>query len=104
MTPRSTDTPNLTTYEPSHLYLTGSGQDAPVRHHVVSRSYLDCRSIRHQAWCRSLTSDIAFDFVHGHADLGYLSLTAPHLLPNVISNPRRLRQLSCHLHSHSRLL
>lgn len=40
MTPRSTDAPNLTTYEASRLYLTGSGQDAPVRHHVVSRSHL----------------------------------------------------------------
>jgi hypothetical protein len=99
MTPRSTDAPNLTTYEASRLSLTGSGQDAPVRHHVVSRSYLDSRSIRHQAWCNSLTSDIAFDFVHGHADLGHHSLTAPRLLPNVISNLRRLRQLSLHLRS-----
>ena len=99
MTPRSTDAPNLTTYEASRLYLTGSGRDAPVRHHVVSRSYLDSMSIRHQAWCSSLASDTAFDFVHGHADLGHLSLTAPHLLPNVASNLRRLRQLSLHLHS-----
>jgi hypothetical protein len=90
MTPRSTDAPNLTTYEASRLYLTGSRRDAPVRHHVVSRSYLDSGSIRHQTWCSSLASD---------ADSGHLSLTVPHLLPNVASNLRRLRQHSLRLHS-----
>lgn len=99
MTPRSTDSPSLTTYEASRLYLTGSGQDAPVRHHVVSRSYLDSRFTRYQAWCCPLISDTAFDFVHGHADLGHLCLTAPHLLPNVTSNLPRLRQLNLYLHS-----
>lgn len=39
MTPRSTDSPILTSEEALRLYLTGDAQDAPVRHHVVSRSY-----------------------------------------------------------------
>lgn len=43
MTRRFTDAPHLTSKEALHLYLTGV-QDAPVRHHVVSRSYVDTRS------------------------------------------------------------
>jgi len=44
MTRRSTDAPNLTSKEALRLYLTGGAQNAPVRHHVVSCSYLDTRS------------------------------------------------------------
>lgn len=39
MTPGSTYASNLTSQKAEHLYLTGSAQNVPVRHHVVSRPY-----------------------------------------------------------------
>lgn len=94
MIPRSTGTPELASNVASRLDLTGGRQDAPARHHVVSRSYLDSTVGLSSPDDMSCYSLLAID--HGpfteHADPERLGNIARPRPPNVTRSPHQPTQ------------